>query len=684
MGKQQHGRSKYETNKNNNDEDNSSEDSQLEPKTSLAVPAMSIAGIAALNSGLNTFMSTKGTSSIASAGVLTAAAVAAGEGLKYYNDRLLTKKAFDQTKTIYNREKIQAKELHNDALQNERRLHYQELEREAEQHLQDMTNQLRESQKEADRDLWEQQNTEKQNSMTVAALFLAGAFALAVEGQLPPNTGGLYFFPSISLLNAYYFCLAACIALLFISILSGMVVVKRMARFMLSRTAKQQETLKQLRELANKQLRELQGSESRYFSDSTSSLKGLSEMNNNNNNEGNSSGTPCKNGSELHERLQKARHQFSEHLWEQPVMVMGWRPIGSGRHVASFQEWYFYDKAYSIAYLNSFSFRVGAILLIFSLGIYEEGILLWGGEEGEPSKLTAALIFWIVLLSIAASLFLYLEIIEVVFPTPHWRETIARTVSNRNKRDLFEDSIRDISFRQSNLRQSNTSTLNRSSSELKYLYGEDNSPLARLLRPFRYESTLETVNVEVIKVQGRELFQAMDIQKDGRLHVDEICCALGFNLPLIPGTSNILDLFDERGDDEQGNMSTPSDWEGSTNEEQELKAYSANQARGILREHSILQEAVVKLLVRKVRSHIQFINLRHKDPQGAENYIRQVKRNVSIALHAIEEGTEPSMKNTMFQNYCCHKRKGKQPLGLIISKDEWDQIMTGIFHDKFF
>mmetsp|Transcript_9412 Transcript_9412/g.13759 ORF Transcript_9412/g.13759 Transcript_9412/m.13759 type:complete len:466 (-) Transcript_9412:113-1510(-) len=290
MGKQQHGRSKYETNKNNNDEDNSSEDSQLEPKTSLAVPAMSIAGIAALNSGLNTFMSTKGTSSIASAGVLTAAAVAAGEGLKYYNDRLLTKKAFDQTKTIYNREKIQAKELHNDALQNERRLHYQELEREAEQHLQDMTNQLRESQKEADRDLWEQQNTEKQNSMTVAALFLAGAFALAVEGQLPPNTGGLYFFPSISLLNAYYFCLAACIALLFISILSGMVVVKRMARFMLSRTAKQQETLKQLRELANKQLRELQGSESRYFSDSTSSLKGLSEMNNNNNNEGGGGG----------------------------------------------------------------------------------------------------------------------------------------------------------------------------------------------------------------------------------------------------------------------------------------------------------------------------------------------------------------------------------------------------------
>ena len=73
---------------------------------------------------------------------------------------------------------------------------------------QDMTSQLRESQKEADRDLWEQQNTEKQNIMTVAALFMAGAFAMAVEGQLPAYTGSLMLIPFIEVVDAYYFMLA--------------------------------------------------------------------------------------------------------------------------------------------------------------------------------------------------------------------------------------------------------------------------------------------------------------------------------------------------------------------------------------------------------------------------------------------------------------------------------------------
>lgn len=78
---------------------------------------------------------------------------------------------------------------------------------------QDITSQIRESQKEADRDLWEQQNTEKQNIMTVAALFMAGAFALAVEGQLPANTGNLMILPFIAVVDAYYFMLAFCISM---------------------------------------------------------------------------------------------------------------------------------------------------------------------------------------------------------------------------------------------------------------------------------------------------------------------------------------------------------------------------------------------------------------------------------------------------------------------------------------
>mmetsp|Transcript_445 Transcript_445/g.511 ORF Transcript_445/g.511 Transcript_445/m.511 type:complete len:230 (+) Transcript_445:1-690(+) len=222
---------------------------------------MSVATFAALNS-LNYGSSVSATTG--AAGMLAAAAVgAAGEGVKYYNDRMLAQKALEQSQAIYDSEKKTNEQLHTAAMHNECQLHeeaihhesflhHQDLQREAEQHLQDMTNQLREGQKEADRDLWEQQNTEKQSAMTVSALFLGCGFVLAVEGTLPPTTQELWMFPLLSLVDVYYSVVAACVAFLLVSVLAGMVVVKRMARFMLSRTAKQQETLRGLRELANK------------------------------------------------------------------------------------------------------------------------------------------------------------------------------------------------------------------------------------------------------------------------------------------------------------------------------------------------------------------------------------------------------------------------------------------------
>ena len=48
-----------------------------------------------------------------------------------------------------------------------------------------MTTQLREAQKEADGDLWEQENIRVQTLMTNAALFLAGSFTLLLEGDMP-------------------------------------------------------------------------------------------------------------------------------------------------------------------------------------------------------------------------------------------------------------------------------------------------------------------------------------------------------------------------------------------------------------------------------------------------------------------------------------------------------------------
>ena len=56
-------------------------------------------------------------------------------------------------------------------------------------HVQAILADLREHDKEADRDLWEQRSERFQTLMTISGLLFAGAFALAVEGQLPGEPG---------------------------------------------------------------------------------------------------------------------------------------------------------------------------------------------------------------------------------------------------------------------------------------------------------------------------------------------------------------------------------------------------------------------------------------------------------------------------------------------------------------
>lgn len=750
-----------------------SRDRALEPTASLAAPALSLAGIAALNSLAGAARGGGGgggVGSLSSAGMLAAAAAAGEAGARYYNDRRWTQQAFDQTRAVYERERSQEKELHDEALRHEKGLHIEELEREAEQHLQDMTNQLRESQKEADRDLWEQQNTEKQSSMTVAALFLAGCFALAVEGQLPAETGHLLFAPRILIIDAFYLCLAACIAFLFVSILSGMVVVKRMAHFMLSRTAKQQETLRQLRELANTQLRELQSTE-----------------------KDDAAQTNCENfngrANKVRDRLQQTRREFSKHLWEQPMMVMGWRPIHAGRHVVSFQEWYFYDKVSTIAKLSSASFKVGAVLLFLALGIYEEGQLRFNEDlmMGSQRNEHAALLFWVTLLSIGGFFFLYLEITETVFPIPSWRNTIAQSVQKNSERELRDDiertehsssdqDVTDYSTQEGG-RQSLTYPGRTHGSDAPLQHKHDPSLLARLMRRLRYESSLETVNVEVVKVQGRKLFQAIDTGKEGVLTDTEICRVLDFNLPNLPiihgangqhqqtlvghpkaeeslenaeaedpptshgnndeetpithGANNQRQQNptghrkvegstehsyaeetptshssndEETPDYSEADETLPSHGsydpprhEAGIGDEEELASQSRRRARQILREHSILQEAVVELLVRKVRSDRRFRELQRADRRRATRYIGKVRRSVSRALHAVElckeaepaaalDAAERGKEERGLYRFSRRFRRSseKQPLQWTISKKEWEQMMTRIFHDKFF
>ena len=118
--------------------------------------------------------------------------------------------------------------------------------------MQDVTTQLRESQKEADRDLWEQQNNQMQSVMMVGALLLAGAFQLCVEGQLPPHSGNLLLLEKLlpnedgpRLVVVYYFAVGGALSLLLMSILSAVIFTTRMSRYMFARTFKQQRTLRE-------------------------------------------------------------------------------------------------------------------------------------------------------------------------------------------------------------------------------------------------------------------------------------------------------------------------------------------------------------------------------------------------------------------------------------------------------
>merc|ERR1712238_43956 len=206
-------------------------------------------------------------------------------------------------------------------------------------------------------------------------------------------------------------------------------------------------------------------------------------------------------------------------------------------------------------------------------------------------------------------------------------------------------------------------------------------------RSLRYQSSLEMVNIELIKVQQQELFEAIDTCQIGLVQIDEICHTLGFQLPpIVPEEEEDKNHMVVGGNDR---MNTK--W----------KRGNQIKARRILREHSILQEAVVKLLDRLVRRQYQYVILEQKNRRKAHTYLRKVRKKVAAALLAIETGpTPPGLLGverrhigdeellSRFGSSRPQLRRNSQKSPYLktegISKHEWDQIMTGIFHDKFF
>ena len=121
--------------------------------------------------------------------------------------------------------------LHRDSLRADQELHRRSIHVDKVLHLKTILTDLLEADKEADRDLWEQRTERFQTLMTVSGLLFAGAFALAVEGDLPREARDDCAFGSgsdcLKLVTLHYSLLASAFGL-HLCVISGCLCITRL------------------------------------------------------------------------------------------------------------------------------------------------------------------------------------------------------------------------------------------------------------------------------------------------------------------------------------------------------------------------------------------------------------------------------------------------------------------------
>jgi len=177
--------------------------------------------------------------------------------------------------------------------------------------------------------------------------------------------------------DAYYMCLGLAFVLLLACIFSALICVSRMRLFMLSRTSIQQQTLRRLRQLAHAQLTEIQ----EHLAEDRFEAK-----------------QPAVDGDgsrieTLKKKLSKTKLKFSELLWEQPLLVSEYNSLSNGRHVVTFEDWFYYDLSFYLDKANRMCFEGGTLFLMLAVGLYTEAHLRFGADDEAVSD-TASENFW--------------------------------------------------------------------------------------------------------------------------------------------------------------------------------------------------------------------------------------------------------------------------------------------------
>jgi len=410
--------------------------------------------------------------------------------------------------------------------------------------------------------------------------------------------------------------------------------VRRMALFMLSRTSKQQETLRELRHMAYLQHHKLE-----------QSLKKIDE----NTDDGIGSEAEVNKFKAAENALKESRGMFSSKLWQQPVTVMDWNNVGEGRFVVNFVEWYHYDKVRWLAALNVWFFNMGAVALLLSLGIYTEAHLRQDENDDEETSNQAAIIFWSVLAG-TAFVAVLIEGTNLWFPGPHWRDDIIKRTMNISKE------------------------LSATPEDLAAGRGLTNGLFYRRRRKCR----LLSVNVLDMERIFKDLFNDIDDDKSMSIEFREVCNCLGFMPKPVP-------VRNQDGSRPQipplasGIPPPPT----LARQQSIAKEESARKVRALLHQHSILQEAILKLVEKLILKEESFQILYKMNARDAFNYLDNVLTRTRQALHDIEIGVDPRSKITWWQK-TSEESEWNNGKATGVSRDEWKKISADIFRELFF
>jgi len=130
----------------------------------------------------------------------------------------------------------ETRQTHQNAVQVDRDLHVRGLAAAAEHHYQQLIAELLAAAKEADRDVWEQRNGQFNNLMLASILMFGVGMSAIIEGNFDLNDSGMAVI-------VFSFFEAVALSTLFLSLVSCLLVSRRMSIYMISRTGKLVERL---------------------------------------------------------------------------------------------------------------------------------------------------------------------------------------------------------------------------------------------------------------------------------------------------------------------------------------------------------------------------------------------------------------------------------------------------------